>query len=36
MTDHDEVSRPAHYTTGGIQCIEALESAMPASSLRGF
>jgi hypothetical protein len=36
MTDHDEVSRPAHYTTGGIQCIEALESAMSAQQFEGF
>ena len=25
MTDHDPVNRPAHYTTGKIEVIEAIE-----------
>jgi hypothetical protein len=36
MTDHDEVSRPAHYTTGGIQCIEALESCLTREGFEGY
>jgi hypothetical protein len=34
--DTDLVNRPPHYTSGGVQCIEALESAMSAEQFEGF
>jgi hypothetical protein len=34
--EHDPVNRPAHYTQGGIECIDALQSALPPSEFAGF
>lgn len=32
---HDPVNSPSHYTTGGIECIEAQEASMSAEAFRG-
>lgn len=32
----DSVNRPAHYASGGIEAIEALESSMSVEAFRGF
>ena len=34
--EHDEVNRPKHYTSGRIECIEAIESALTPEELKGF
>ena len=26
--EHDPVTRPSHYTSGGIECIDAIEAAL--------
>lgn len=26
--EHDNVNHPAHYTAGGVECIDAIESAL--------
>lgn len=33
---HDEVNNPSHYTSGGIECIEAIEAALTPEEYRGF
>lgn len=33
---HDEVNNPRHYTSGGIECIEAIEAALTPEEYRGF
>lgn len=33
---HDPVNRPAHYTTGKVECIDALEAALGPDGFRGF
>ena len=30
-TKHDPVQHPAHYTSGGVECIDAIEAAVSAS-----
>lgn len=35
-SDADPVNHPAHYTAGGIECIDAIESALTADEFRGF
>ena len=30
------VYSPAHYTTGGIECIDAIKAALTAEEFRGF
>ena len=32
----DNVNRPAHYTQGGIECIDAIKAAMTPEAFRGF
>jgi hypothetical protein len=32
----DDINRPAHYTQSGIECIEAIESALSPEEYRGF
>ena len=32
----DPVNRPAHYTSGGIECIEARQAAFGAEAVKGF
>ena len=32
----DNVNHPAHYTQGGIECIEAIKASMTASEYRGY
>lgn len=34
--EKDEVNRPEHYTTGRVECIEAIESALTPDELKGF
>lgn len=33
---HDPVSRPSHYTAGGIECIDAIRAALTTEEFRGF
>lgn len=33
---HDPVSHPAHYTSGGIECIDALKAALTWEEFQGF
>lgn len=33
---NDPVNKPAHYTAGGIECIEAIKASMTAEDFRGF
>lgn len=30
------VDHPSHYTSGGIECIEAIEASMSAEEFRGY
>lgn len=32
----DAVAHPAHYTSGGIECIDAMESALTREEFRGY
>ena len=32
----DNVNRPAHYTSGGVECIDAIEAALTPEEFRGF
>lgn len=32
----DPVNAPPHYTTGGIECIDAIESELTAEEFRGY
>lgn len=32
----DDVNNPAHYTAGGIECIDAIEAALTPEEFRGF
>jgi hypothetical protein len=32
----DNVDHPAHYTRGGIECIDAIEASMSAKEFRGY
>lgn len=32
----DDVNHPAHYTSGGIECIDAIEAALTPEEFRGF
>lgn len=32
----DEVNNPRHYTSGRIECIEAIESALTPEEMKGF
>jgi len=33
---YDAVSRPFHYTQGGIECIAAIEASMSREAFKGF
>lgn len=33
---HDAVNNPAHYTSGEIECIDAIRSALTEEEFRGF
>lgn len=35
-SEEDPVNRPSHYTTGGIECIDALEASMTPIEYAGF
>jgi hypothetical protein len=35
-TPHDPVHRPAHYTSGEIECVDAIESALGREQFIGF
>lgn len=35
-TEHDPVNRPSHYTTGGIECIDAIKASMSTEAFLGF
>lgn len=32
----DDVNRPAHYTSGGVECIDAIKASMTPEEFRGF
>lgn len=36
MQKNDEVNNPAHYTSGGIECIDALKASMGDVQFKGF
>ncbi|MTV47217.1 DUF3310 domain-containing protein, partial [Streptococcus pneumoniae] len=36
VSGHDEVNHPPHYTSGGIECIAAIEAALTAEEFRGY
>ena len=33
---NDSVNHPAHYTQGGIECIDAIKASMGAEKFKGF
>lgn len=33
---HDEVNNPAHYTQGGVECIDAIRASMKPSGFIDF
>jgi len=33
---NDKVNHPKHYTSGGIECIEAIEASMSKEAFKGF
>jgi hypothetical protein len=36
VIQEDTVNHPSHYTDGGIECIEAIESALTNEEYRGY
>ena len=36
MPAEDNVNHPAHYTQGGIECIDAIEASMSPEEFRGY
>ena len=36
VVKEDVVNHPSHYTDGGIECIEAIESALTTDEFRGY
>ena len=34
--EHDNVNHPAHYTAGGIECIDAIRAQLSDEEWRGF
>lgn len=36
MKQNDPVNHPAHYTQGGIECIDAIRAALTEEEFRGF
>ena len=35
MTNYDPVSKPVHYASGTIECIDAIEASMSAEAFKG-
>ena len=33
---NDNVNHPEHYTSGGIECIDAIQAALTPEEFRGF
>jgi len=33
---HDPVNQPVHYTSGAVECIDAIEASMSAEAFKGF
>lgn len=33
---NDTVNHPSHYTSGGIECIEAIKASMTADGFQGY
>ena len=33
---HDPVNRPAHYASGGVECIEAIKASMSREAFLGY
>lgn len=36
MKDHDPVHSPSHYTSGSVECIDAIEAALTPAEASGF
>jgi hypothetical protein len=36
MTNYDPVDKPAHYASGTIECIDAIEASMEPRAFKGF
>ena len=36
MTHYDPVNAPEHYTSGNIECIEAIEAQLTPEEYRGY
>jgi hypothetical protein len=36
MTNYDPVEKPAHYASGTVECIDAIEASMGAEAFKGF
>ena len=36
VVNHDAVEHPNHYTSGGIECIEAIRAALSTEEFRGY
>ena len=36
IAHHDPVNHPAHYASGSIECIDAIESSMTPEEFRGY
>lgn len=34
--EHDKIDHPSHYAHGGVECIDALRSALTAAQFEGF
>lgn len=34
--DHDNVNHPAHYTNGGVECIDAIRSSMSEEAFAAY
>jgi DNA transposition AAA+ family ATPase len=36
MAEEDMVNHPSHYTSGSIECIDAIEASMTAEAFKGY
>ena len=36
MAEVDQVNHPCHYTTGGVECIEAIKASMTTIEFAGY
>ena len=34
--EHDQVNNPSHYTSGSIECIDAIKASMTDEAFKGF